>query len=132
MTYGETDESKSVEIVGRKGSRAALMGASKLIAREVKNIQGDHLGTIMDIVLNIDSGKIAYAILAKESVVLISEKLFAVPWKCLKLDASNNQFIVDADITQFNNAAGFDSKHWPDVAVQSWVDGIQSTAGIQP
>ncbi|PRC92448.1 PRC-barrel domain-containing protein [Solimicrobium silvestre] len=125
MTYGEIDALESVKSIGKHGSRHVLMGANKLIGNKVNNVQGEPLADIMDIMLNMENGNISYAILVKKSVILIDEKLFAVPWNWLKLDTVNHQFILNVDKAQFDNTPGFDPKHWPDTAVQSWIDDIQ-------
>nr|WP_105533626.1 PRC-barrel domain-containing protein [Solimicrobium silvestre] len=102
-----------------------LMGAKTLIGNKVSNAQDEHLGDIKEIMLNMHSGSIAYAVLAHGGVLTMGEKLFAVPWNSMKLDPENHQFILNISKERFENAPGFDSNHWPNMADHIWVDSIQ-------
>ena len=76
--------------------------------------------------LDMRSGKVAYAVLSFGGVFTIGEKLFAVPWSALKLDTVNKRFVLDVDKDRFENAPGFNSDSWPNMADQSWVNSINT------
>ncbi len=61
-----------------------FMGANTLIGDDVYNDQDEDLGDMKEIMLDIGSGRIAYAVLAFGGVFGIGEKLFAVPWSALE------------------------------------------------
>ncbi|MFZ6745586.1 PRC-barrel domain-containing protein [Undibacterium sp. JH2W] len=109
-----------------KGPGPDLMGASTLIGDKVVNLAEEHLGDIKEIMLNTHSGNIAYAVVAHGGLLGIGEKLFAVPWSTLRLDALNKRFILDIAKIHFENSPGFDSENWPDMADQMWVDSVQN------
>jgi sporulation protein YlmC with PRC-barrel domain len=54
--------------------------ASKLTGLHVRNHQGEKLGTIDDLVINLPTGKVGYATVGVGGVVGIGEKLFAIPF----------------------------------------------------
>ncbi|MDP1678644.1 MAG: PRC-barrel domain-containing protein [Candidatus Nitrotoga sp.] len=62
------------------------MGANTLIGNDVYNRQEEDLGGIKQIMLDMENGKIAYAVLSHGGVLGVGEKLFAVPWGVLTLD----------------------------------------------
>jgi sporulation protein YlmC with PRC-barrel domain len=105
---------------------ATLFGAHTLVGGTVRNAADEHLGDIKDIVLDIETGKIAYAVLAFGGLFSIGEKLFAVPWSAFKFDAEKRQFILNVDKDRFENAPGFDVNHWPDVGDKKWVESIHT------
>jgi sporulation protein YlmC with PRC-barrel domain len=108
------------------GPGPRLMGADTLIGDAVYNLQDEHLGDIKEIMLDVAQGKIAYAVMSMGGVFTIGEKLFAVPWKALSLDTVNKRFKMDIVKTRFENAPGFNSDHWPNMANQEWSDNVQS------
>ena len=61
----------------------------------------------------------------------MGEKLFAVPWKALKLDTANHRFMLDVSKDKLKDAPGFDPDHWPDMADQTWSSGVHSFYGVE-
>ena len=129
MTYEERDTYGIYKDSADKGPGPELMGAITLIGDKVHNAQDEHLGDIKEIMLDMRSGKIAYAVLSYGGVFTVGEKLFAVPWNALKLDTKNKRFVLDIEKDGLKNAPGFDSSNWPDMADQSWADSISTYYG---
>ncbi len=122
-TYGMYVTGESGE---NKGPGPELMGANTLIGDNVHNLQDEHLGEIKEIMLDMRTGKIAYAVLAHGGLFTIGEKLFAVPWSALKLDTENKRFVLNVQKERFENAPGFNSDQWPDMADSTWADSVQT------
>ena len=93
-----------------------VMSASTLTRDSVVNSKGEDLGIIEDIMIHLDSGRIAYAVLSFGGILGIGDKLFAVPWEALTLDEDQKQFILNVDKQFLENAPGFDKDSWPDMA----------------
>lgn len=113
------------------GAGPRLMSVDTLQGNEVHNLQGDDLGGIKDIMLDMHSGQVAYVVLSFGGVFGMGEKLFAVPWNALKLDTKNKCFILDADKERLENAPGFDKDKWPDMADKTWANKIHSYYGTK-
>lgn len=128
MTYEERDTSGiyTDEIDTGTGPGPELMGANTLIGDNVHNQLDEHLGDIKEIMLDMRTGKVAYAVLSFGGVFTLGEKLFTVPWSALKLDAVNKRLVLNIPKERFESAPGFDSDHWPNMADQSWIDGIRT------
>ncbi len=96
------------------------MCASELMKLSVKNSAGDKIGSIDDLVMDVHTGKIAYAALGFGGVLGFGEKLFAVPWSQFHLQKesnSNEHFLVlDVSTESLKTAPGFNKDHWPDFA----------------
>jgi len=74
-----------------------VMGADTLIGNDVCNRQDENLGEVKEIMLDMSTGKVAYAVLAYGGVLGLGDKLFAVPWNALELDTENKRFVLDID-----------------------------------
>ncbi len=126
MNYLERDTLGMYRNEHSEGPGPALMGANTLIGDDVYNSQDEQLGDIKEIMLDVRSGTIAYAVLSFGGVFSIGEKLFAVPWEALALDTENKRFVLDVDKDRLKNAPGFDKDHWPDMADEAWVNEINT------
>jgi sporulation protein YlmC with PRC-barrel domain len=112
--------------MGRGTPGAPVLSASALSANDVYNPSGDKLGSIKEIMLDTQSGKVCYAVLSFGGFLSIGEKLFAVPWDAMTLDTENKRFILDVAEESLQNAPGFDKDHWPDMADATWASSIHS------
>jgi sporulation protein YlmC with PRC-barrel domain len=110
----------------------ALMGADTLVGNNVYNHKGEDLGDIKDIMLDVTSGQVGYAVLSLGAFLGMSEKLFAVPWDALTLDPENKRFVLDVGKDRLRSAPGFDQDQWPDMADPSWANSIHSYYGTLP
>ena len=77
------------------GPGPRLMGANTLDGNDVYNKQDDDLGDIKEIMLDMTTGRVAYAVLAFGGFLGMGDKLFAVPWSALKLDTVNKRFELE-------------------------------------
>lgn len=100
-------------IYSDRGPGPRLMTASTLEGDSVINNQGETLGKISEIMLDVPQGRIAYAVMSSGGFLGMGDKLFALPWKALTLDPVRKCFIMDAAKSRFENAPGFDKDHWP-------------------
>lgn len=126
MTTSERDAYGMYVDTGHQGPGPALMGADTLIGNHVHNLQDEHLGTVKEIMLDMQTGMVAYVVMASGGVLTIGEKLFAIPWEALKLDTANKRFTMDISKERIENAPGFDADHWPDMANQTWMTEVHS------
>lgn len=109
-----------------------VLAASTLTGNRVRNFPGDALGTIDEIMLDIPSGKIAYAVLSFGGVLGIGNKLFAVPWNALAVDEDDKCFTLDVDRKKLESAPGFDKDNWPDMTDTGWESKIFKYYGVEP
>lgn len=107
-------------------ARGTLLSATTITGDEVCNLQDEKLGKIEDIMLDIPSGKIRYAVLSSGGFLGMGDRLFAVPWKSLKLDKENQRFMLDVDVDRLKKAPGFDKDQWPNMADASWNSAVES------
>ena len=113
------------------GGTPRLMSVDSLVGNKVYNLQNDDLGGIKDIMLDMTTGQVAYAVLSFGGIFGMGEKLFAVPWNGLTLDTVEERFILDANKEKLQHAPGFDKDNWPNMADESWGRNIHSYYGTK-
>ena len=105
------------------GPGPELMGADTLLGNDVYNDKGESLGEIREFMIDMVSGKIAYAVLSFGGLLGMGGKLFAVPWSALTLDTLNKRFTLNVPKDTLKDAPGFDKDHWPAMSDQTWAAG---------
>ncbi len=114
------------------GPGPGLMGANTLDGNDVFNRQNEDLGDIKEIMLDVASGRVAYAVLSYGGFMGIGDKLFAVPWSALTLDTENKRFVLDVDKNRLSHAPGFNKDKWPDMADKTWAKEVHDYYGVTP
>ncbi len=109
-----------------------ILSASTLEGDSVRNSAGESLGKIDEIMIDIPSGRVAYAVLSFGGVLNIGNKLFAVPWNALSVDEDEKCFVLEVDQRTLETAPGFDKDNWPDMADVSWGSQIFKHYGVTP
>lgn len=115
---------------GKKFRR--VLAASTLEGDKVRNTAGEDLGKVDEIMIDIPSGRVAYAVLSFGGVLGMGNKLFAVPWSGLRVDEDEKCFILDVGKRTLETAPGFDKDHWPDMADTAWGAEIFRHYGTRP
>ena len=93
-----------------------VLSASTLIGDDVRNNAGENLGKIEEIMIDLKTGSIAYAVLSFGGFLGLGDKLFAVPWQAMEIDLGEHEFVLDVDEERLKNAPGFDKDNWPESA----------------
>ena len=88
--------------------------ASSIIGDKVINNEGEHMGHIKDIMLDIRTGKIEYYVIEFGGFLGIAEKFFAIPFKLLEIDSEHKVFRFNEKKETLRKAPGFDKHHWPE------------------
>jgi sporulation protein YlmC with PRC-barrel domain len=109
-----------------------VVDAASLEGDEVVNANGDNLGRIEAIMLDVTSGRVAYAVLSFGGFLGMGSKLFAIPWSALTLDARQKRFVLDASRERLESAPGFDKDHWPSMADRAWATDVHDYYDATP
>jgi hypothetical protein len=132
MSYADRDKYGMYKDSKSAGPGPSLMGADTLIGDSVVNGADEDLGDIKEIMLDMHSGQVAYAVLAFGGFLGMGEKLFAVPWQALHLDTVNKRFVLNIDKERLKNAPGFNPDAWPDMSDVQWANQIHTFYGTDP
>lgn len=116
---------------GQKGEGPGpeVMAADTLEGDSVMNPAGETLGEIKDIMIDVKNGCVAYAVLSKGGILGFGDKLFAIPWSALTLDADRKCFILDVSKERMDKAPGFDKDHWPSMGDTNWATQVHAYYG---
>jgi sporulation protein YlmC with PRC-barrel domain len=98
----------------------APVKATSIIGTNVFNPNGDSLGEVKEVVIDPNSGRVAYVVVSFGGFLTIGEKLFAIPFSSFKYDTKKNEYILDIPKERLEKAPGFDANQWPSMADEKW------------
>jgi sporulation protein YlmC with PRC-barrel domain len=122
----QEEEMKSVH------AQPQVLSASTLKGDKVRNSAGEDLGKIEEFMIDLETGRLAYAVLSFGGFLGVGNKLFAVPFQAMTLDTDKHEFVLNVDKTLLKNAPGFDKDRWPDMADRAWGSQVYKYYGIDP
>jgi len=88
--------------------------ATSIIGDSVESPDGESLGKIEDLMIDLSSGCIDYVVLEYGATLGIGGKLFAIPFNEFALDEFREIFTLNREKEYLKNAPGIDKEHWPD------------------
>ncbi len=88
--------------------------ATSIIGDKVLNPEGEVLGDIHDIMIDLSSGKIEYVVIEMGGFLGVGEKFFAIPYPLLSVDGRHEVFILNQSKESLAKAPGFNKAHWPE------------------
>jgi sporulation protein YlmC with PRC-barrel domain len=114
-----------------------VLSATTIIGNKVVNREGEQLGNIKDLMIDLDDAQIAYAVLSFGGFLGLGDKLFAIPLEALTFgphSIEDHTVILDVDKEVLKNAPGFDKDRWPDDAQYEagWLLDIYEYYGYSP
>jgi sporulation protein YlmC with PRC-barrel domain len=112
---------------GEKILAAKTFRASKLTGMNVRNMEGEELGTVNDFMIDVQTGKVQYAAMSVGGLLGVGDKLFAVPFAQLKFDHGQDEmfFVLDMSKEKIAAAPGFNQNDWPDFADPRWAAKVE-------
>ena len=109
-----------------------LLSGTTIEGTKVRNFNDKKLGTIKDIMIDLESGSIVYAVLSvHEGFLNLDSKYFAIPWQALEFDTKNEFARLDINEERLENSPGFDKDNWPTAPQREFIDDVYSYYGYE-
>ena len=109
-----------------------VLSASSLKGDKVVNPRGEDLGEIQEIMIDLDRGRIAYAVLSFGGFLGMGDKLFAIPWQAFSVDTVQKRLVLNTKRELLEKATGFDKSNWPNMADPTWGSTVYGYYGYKP
>lgn len=115
------DQGKA-EAAGGKIKVEKVLRTSTIKGMKVYNNQGDRVGTLDELVIDIEKGQVVYAALSVGGLLGVGDKLFAIPWRefTYEVDEKDKFLRIDVNKDALKAAPGFAKDQWPNTAEPNW------------
>lgn len=101
--------------------------ASTMTGMAVKNRQGQAIGHVEDMLVDVHDGQVRYVIMSFGGFLGLGNKLFPIPWHQLNLkyDEKETFFVADVSRQFLEKAPSFKREDWPDMT-SDWISTVES------
>lgn len=108
-----------------------ILSASTISGTTVKNMARENIGKIQDLMINLATGEVVYAVLSFGGFMGIGDKYFAVPVEALNISTQDGDREITVDISKdrLENAPGFDKDNWPMEASPEFIQSVYDHYG---
>jgi len=112
--------------------RVDLISADKVEGTNVYSPAKEKLGHIENLMIDKQSGKVAYAIMSFGGFLGVGERLHPLPWSILKYDRSQGGYVVNLDKRTLEGAPQYEPAAPPNYADTGWGTQVHSYYKVPP
>ncbi len=109
-----------------------VLPISSLKGYAVKNHHGEELGKVEEFMMDPETGRIGYFVISFGGVLGIGNKLYAVPFKAMKLNPVDHIFRLEITKAKLTEAPGFEKHAWPEMTDTNWGTRLHGFYGVEP
>jgi len=116
-------------------SSTTYVQASKIVGTKVKSSQGEEIGVIKDVVLDRNTGCMAYTVLSTGGTgarVSAGGKMVAVPWAVYSPTSDLSELTVTVDRERIYSAPVFDYARIEEYSRPDYITNVYSYYGVSP
>jgi sporulation protein YlmC with PRC-barrel domain len=113
---------------------AQYVQTSRIVGMKVKDSNGEAVGTIRDVVLDRETGCMAYTVIStgdSSTRLTGTTKTVAVPWKVYSASSSSEVMTLTVDRERVYAAPAFEYSRINEYSIGSYIDNIYSYYGLQ-
>lgn len=99
---------------------------------DIMNPEGEDLGKIEEFFVDLEYGRIAYAVVSFGGFLGMGGKVHAIPWQAFSWSPRGTKLVVNIDKQVLKDSPGFDKANYPDLSDRQWVASIFSYFGQTP
>ena len=114
-----------------RSSSASVISADSVLGCAIVDLQGHKIGALRDIMLDLSTGRIAYAVVELASSAL-ADQFVVVPWNAMYADLDVHQLRVNAHADWIERAPVVRRGSEADRFVHEWGAFIHNYFGTQP
>ena len=106
--------------------------ASDLIGMEIKNYQGEKLGKVNDLAVDVESGRLVQVIVSTGGVLGVGDTLYAVPPGALHHDMANKVIHLDTTKEKLATSPKFEMSKWAECCDSNHVTQVYGYYDQEP
>jgi sporulation protein YlmC with PRC-barrel domain len=111
---------------------ASYVPTSKLVGRKITSSQGDEIGVMKDVVLDLSNGCMAYTVVSTGDAQTGGGKIVVVPWAIYSRTSHPSTLRVKVDRDKIYNAPSFDYTRIDEYVRPDYIDNVYNYYGINP
>jgi sporulation protein YlmC with PRC-barrel domain len=130
--YGSTRNSANRAV--DQNEKFKIFKVSDLMGQNLTNANGDKLGDIKEIGIDVRSGHLAFFVMASGGFLGLGDKTFAIPWEALSVQRKGDKevFLLATTKEKLEKAPQFKDDDWMKVSDPAWAGDLYRYYGNRP
>jgi sporulation protein YlmC with PRC-barrel domain len=104
--------------------RDEVTSADTLVGSRVVDREGELLGVLEELLMDLEHGRVACALVARRSD-LEEEELVGVPWAALRVERDHDRLVLTVRRETFEQAPRLDPERRPEAEAAPWQEALQ-------
>jgi hypothetical protein len=109
-----------------------LIAADKVEGTAVYNMAQEKIGSIENVMIDKQTGKVAYAVMSFGGFLGMGDSHHPLPWNMLRYDTRAGGYIVDIDKKKLEGAPAYGPRDHIDWDDQQWGRRVHDYYGVAP
>jgi sporulation protein YlmC with PRC-barrel domain len=109
-----------------------LIAASRVAGTAVQNSAGERLGTLEDVLIDKQSGRVVYALLSFGGFLGIGDKHHPLPWQSLEYDPTSGRYTVNLARERLEGAPVIDEGSYAPLEDVAWGKRVHDYYDVAP
>lgn len=115
-----------------KARLGELQSAKKLMGSTVQNLQNERIGSVEDVLVDIESGRLLAVVVSSGGFLGMGDDLSAVPPTALRRSSAAQVYQLDATKEQLTASPRFKRTEWPDFAQPAYSSTVYRAYRVEP
>jgi sporulation protein YlmC with PRC-barrel domain len=111
---------------------AVLLRSRTLFEYRVRSPQGEDLGKLEEVMIDMEVGRVAYAVLSFGGFLGLGNKWVPVPWDAVTLRPDEKVLLLNIEKEKLEKAPNFEGTTLPELANRQWGAVIHTYYGYPP
>ncbi len=114
-----------------------VVAADDLSKAKLHNANGEEMGSIAELVVDPNTGRVAYAVVEAGGFLGLGERNFPVPWALIQpsqggVGQAGDGFVLNVAKDRLTAAPQFTRSNRPDMSDRQWAMALHTYYGVQP
>ena len=109
-----------------------LISSDKVVGTAVYNRLGEHLGSVYGLMVDKQTGQVAYAVMSFGGFLGMGESYHPLPWRVLTYDTRQGGYVVDLDRSRLGAAPSYTSSTPPNWSDRTYGHRVDDFYGVPP
>ncbi len=130
--FVKADGTKAAQSASTTARLGTVLRANQVIGMHVQNRQEEKLGSVDNLMVNLEHGRVAQVILSSGGFLGIGDELSAVPPAAFEYDPNKKLLLLDATKATLGSAPHFKKSEWPDVSDPTYANTVYRSYQVEP
>jgi osmotically-inducible protein OsmY/sporulation protein YlmC with PRC-barrel domain len=126
--FGRERQQTQTSDQNKSSGQSAQLKASQLIGKDVRNAQDENLGRVQDLIVDLSSGSVPYAIIGYGGALGIGNTKIAVPIDALECSSDGKNLLMSATKDEFQSASKTPTGAWSQASGE-WTRDVDAFYG---